>query len=173
MTDSPSPIVIEPSNPNWLILFQSEAALIQSVIGSYITSIEHIGSTAVPGLAAKPVIDILIGVQRVADSPLFLPPLTALGYIYRPEFESELPERRYLLKMKDGKHTHHLHIVESTTQFFRKELAFRDYLRMHPETAEAYATLKYELAKKFGSDRAGYTDAKTAFIQDVLGKTTQ
>jgi len=165
-----TPIVIEPYHSEWQKIYSHEAFLIQLTIGRYIRVIEHIGSTAVPGLAAKPIIDILIGVKSLKDSPHFIPRLCRWKYIYVPEFEVDLPERRYLFKQSHGEDTFHLHIVEPESEFFRRHLAFRDYLRANPETAAEYAELKRNLAHEFGSDRSGYTDAKTEFIQSIERK---
>ena len=96
--------------------------------------------------------------------------MTRLGYHYVPEYEVDLPERRYLYKLHNGEHTFHLHMVEPESEFFRRHIAFRDYLHSHPEAVEEYAELKRKLAKEFGSDRAGYTDAKTEFIQRIERK---
>lgn len=170
MPKTPSPIIIEPYNPQWPELFIRESSLIQISIGHYITVIEHIGSTAVPGLAAKPIIDMLIGVKSLADSSRFVPHLEQLGYVYVPEYEVNLPERRYLYKQQDGEDSFHLHMVEPQSLFFRRHIAFRDYLRSHPESVVEYATLKLKLASEFGSDRSGYTDAKTEFIQSIERK---
>ncbi|MRS03762.1 GrpB family protein [bacterium] len=170
MPKNPSPIVISAYQSNWPELFNQESAVIQSLIGNYITVIEHIGSTAVAGLAAKPIIDILIGVNHLSDSPRFVPPLQELGYIYVPEHEVDLPERRYLYKQESGEDTFHLHMVEPQSDFFRRHLAFRDYLRTHPEAVAEYAALKIRLAGEFGSDRSGYTDAKTDFIKEIEEK---
>ncbi len=167
MIKIPSPIVIETYQPQWPELFNQEAAVILSLIGSYLTVIEHIGSTAVPGLAAKPIIDMLIGVKSLADTPDFIPPLQNLGYVYVPEHEADLPERRYLYKQEHREDTFHLHMVEPQSDFFRRHRAFRDYLRSHPEAVAEYAALKIRLAAEFGSDRAGYTDAKTEFIRSI------
>jgi GrpB-like predicted nucleotidyltransferase (UPF0157 family) len=161
------PVVIVPYDPEWVKAFQNEAILIHLAIGRYITVIEHIGSTSVPGLAAKPIIDILIGVKSLSDTRLFVPRLFALGYSYYPEYEDELPERRYLDKTPPDGPGFHLHMVEPTTVFFRRHLFFRDYLRSHPASAAEYAALKNELAQKFGSDREGYTNAKTDFIKRI------
>lgn len=166
-----TPVVIVPYNTEWINLFQNESAMIRLVIGDYISSIEHIGSTSIPGLAAKPIIDMLIGVKHLADSPSFIPLLVGLGYHYKPEYEKDLPERRYLYKVEHGRDTFHLHMVEPDTAFFTRHIAFRDYLRTHPATMSAYASLKYDLAQKFGADREGYTDAKTDFIKDVERKS--
>lgn len=167
MEKIPTPIVIEPYHPAWQNKFRCEAFLIRCVIGQYITVIEHIGSTAVPGLAAKPIIDMLIGVKSLADAQRFVHQLERLGYVYVPKHEVELPERRYLYKQRRGEDTFHLHMVEQLSDFFKRHIAFRDFLRCHPEAVAEYASLKLRLAREFGSDRAGYTDAKTEFIQKI------
>jgi|APHig6443717497_1056834.scaffolds.fasta_scaffold53176_2 GrpB-like predicted nucleotidyltransferase (UPF0157 family) len=165
-----SPVFIVPYDPAWPQLFEEEKARILNDIGAYVISIEHMGSTAVPGLAAKPVIDILIGVRSLADSSLFIPPLTARGYEYVSLYEDEMPFRRYLHRKINGAHTHHLHMVEPDTEFYRVQLATRDYLRTHPEARDEYAALKLQLAEKYRNDRDSYTDAKGPFIQAILAK---
>jgi GrpB-like predicted nucleotidyltransferase (UPF0157 family) len=165
-----APVFIVPYDPAWPRLFEEEKARILQDIGSYVVNIEHMGSTAIPGLAAKPVIDILIGVRSLADAPLFIPPLTARGYEYVSRYEQEMPFRRYLNRKVNGEHTHHLHMVEPDTDFFRVQLAFRDYLRTHPKECEEYAALKLRLAEKYRNDRVAYTDSKNEFIQGILAK---
>lgn len=167
------PVEIVPYDPQWPALFEQEKAALLAAIGSYVCCIEHIGSTAVPGLDAKPVIDILIGVRYLGDAPAFIPPLEALGYDYIPRHEAVLPERRYLHRIVDGKHTHHLHIVEPESEFFRTHLLFRDYLRNHPEDARCYAELKYRLAEEFRNDRESYTSGKSALIEKIMQKANQ
>jgi GrpB-like predicted nucleotidyltransferase (UPF0157 family) len=162
------PIEVVPYDPRWPALFESSRREIDAAIGGFITSIEHIGSTAVPGLAAKPVIDILIGVRSLADAPLFLPPLASLGYTYIPEHEDVFPERRYLHCIVDGRHTHHLHIVEPGSEFYRVQILFRDYLRAHPHAAAEYAALKVRLAQQYQFNREAYTESKSDFIQNIL-----
>jgi len=163
-----APVIIIPYDPRWPVQFEEEKARLLADIGAYVLSIEHIGSTAVPGLAAKPVIDILIGVRSLANAPLFIPPLEARGYEYVAQYEDEMPFRRYLHRKVNGEHTHHLHMVEPTTRFYKVQLAFRDHLRSHPETHDVYAALKLDLAEKYRNDRMAYTDAKSDFILGVL-----
>lgn len=167
------PIEVLPYDPAWPLHYEAACQDILRAIGPYVTRIEHIGSTAVPGLAAKPVIDILVGVRSLADAPAFLPPLYPLGYAYQPEHEDVFPERRYLHRIVDGAHTHHLHIVEPQSEFFRVQLLFRDYLRLHPETAQRYAELKRRLAQQYRLDREAYTDGKSAFIAEILVQASQ
>jgi len=164
-------IEVVPYDPRWVEQYEAERMLILGAIGQYVIDIEHAGSTAVPGLAAKPVIDILVGIRDLADASNCIEPLTSLGYEYHPAFEIQLPERRYFKKPAGQElHTHHVHMVETTSNFWRAHILFRDYLRTHPEDAQAYACLKQELAIRFGENREGYTDAKTEFIESVLSK---
>ena len=145
-------------------MYEAEKALLLPAIGDHAVAIEHIGSTAVPGLAAKPIIDIMVGLGRLEDAPITVEPLRLLGYEYVPEFEAELPDRRYFRKGPISSRTHHLHMVAHGGPFWERQLLFRDYLCAHPETARAYARLKRDLAAMFGDDREGYTYAKTSFI---------
>jgi GrpB-like predicted nucleotidyltransferase (UPF0157 family) len=170
MRQTPTPIIIAPYRSEWPMEFNQEALRIQMSIGQYITQIEHIGSTAVPGLAAKPIIDILIGVNNLLDAPSFIPSLTQMGYVYVSKFEVDLPERRYLYKQNNGEDSFHLHIVEPESEFFHRHIAFRNYLRSHPESVKEYAALKIRLAQEYGSDRSSYTDAKTEFIRSIEQK---
>jgi len=165
-----APIVVVPYNPAWPLQYEEEKARILVAIAPFVVCMEHMGSTAVPGLAAKPVIDILIGVRRLGDAPLFLPPLISLGYDYVQKHEAVFPERRYLHRLVNGLHTHHLHMVEPDSNFFRVQIAFRDYLRRHADARDQYATIKLDLAQKYSNDRETYTYAKSAFIQGILAK---
>lgn len=161
-------IIIKEYDPKWQSFFEDESAVLMDAIGHYVADIQHIGSTAVPGLAAKPVIDILVGLRRLLDAQDCILPMEGMGYEYFPEFEDEFPERRYFRKTTNGKRTHQIHMVEINTEFWKRHLAFRDHLRTHPEAANEYAALKKELAKQFENDRKGYTNAKTDFIENVL-----
>jgi GrpB-like predicted nucleotidyltransferase (UPF0157 family) len=165
-----APVIVVPYDPRWPHLFEEEKEHLLADIRAYMVSIKHIGSTAVPGLAAKPVIDILIGVRSLQDAPHFIPPLEAHGYEYVPAYEDEMPFRRYLQRLVNCEHTHHLHMVEPDSRFYRVQLTIRDYLRTHPEARDGYAELKYDLANKFRNNRDAYTDAKGDFIQGILAK---
>ena len=129
----------------------------------------HVGATDVPGLAAKPVIDIMVGVKSLAGTPIFVERLEAIGYEYVPELERQMPSRRYFRKTVGGRRTHQVHLVErSDAAFWDRHVLFRDYLRAHPEVAERYTRLKYEVSDRFREDRVAYTDAKTDFIAEVV-----
>ena len=163
-----APILLTEYDPAWPEQFARERERIWQAVGPHLLAIEHIGSTAVPGLAAKPVIDILAAIRSLEEAPTCIAPLAALGYTYVPEYEAELPERRYFHHLAGGQHLHHLHMAQSDSRFWRVQLLFRDYLRAHPETAQAYTALKRRLAEQYRDDRAAYTEAKTEFILGVL-----
>lgn len=127
--------------------------------------IEHVGSTAVPGLAAKPVIDVMVGVESLDASRAALPLLEALGYTYAP-YRADV--MHWLCKPSFAHRTHHLHLVPFESALWRDRLAFRDALRADAALARRYEALKRELAAKFRDDREAYTEGKTPFVEAVL-----
>jgi len=127
--------------------------------------VHHVGSTAVPGLEAKPIIDILVGVLDLETARGCFAPLAELGYVYAPY----LPEQmHWFCKPDPADRTHHLHLAPLGSRRFRDELAFRDRLRGDPALAERYVELKRELAGKYRDDREVYTEAKAPFIAEAL-----
>jgi GrpB-like predicted nucleotidyltransferase (UPF0157 family) len=163
------PVRIVPADPAWPARFEVERDALAAAIGRWASGgIHHVGSTAVPGLDAKPVIDILVGVRDLASSRACFEPVAQLGYMYAPYL---IEEMHWFCKPDPSRRTHHLHLVPADSQCFREELAFRDCLRAHPDTAAEYAGLKYRLAVRFEHDREAYTDAKAGFIRDVLART--
>jgi len=165
-------IAIADYDPRWPELYQEEKRRILEVIGDLVAAIEHVGSTAVPDLAAKPIIDIIVGVHRLEDASRCVGPLIAMGYEYVPQYETYIPERRYFRKPKERPRTHHLHMVETTSEFWRRHLAFRDFLRSHPDVAREYAQLTRQLATRYGADGFGYAEAKSPFIKSVLARAS-
>ena len=167
----PTPIVIAGYDPSWPAMFEDESTIIRSVIGDNAVDIQHIGSTSVPGLAAKPIIDIIISVAAIDRArDLCVEPLSAVGYQYVPEFEIVMPERLYF--RKGDPRSHHIHMVVQDTGFWRRHILFRDYLRVHPAAARAYEALKRRLAKEHGTDMDGYTDGKSDFIRETEDRAT-
>ena len=165
------PVEIVDYDPQWPVLYEEEKSRILNVIGRRIVAIEHIGSTAVPGLAAKPIIDIIVAVRHLIDAGECIEPLQSIGYEYVPEFEVEIPERRFFRKGPPEARTHHIHMIELTSEFWERHLLFRDYLRSHPDVAQQYYQLKKELAARYGSDREAYAGAKTPFIESIVAKS--
>lgn len=120
-----------------------------------------------PGLDAKPVVDILVGVADLESSRACFEPLAALDYVHAPYLETEM---HWFCKPDPSRRTHHLHLVPQGSRRYADELAFRDHLRASPDSAAQYAALKRELANRFGTDRDGYTEAKGEFIRAALGR---
>ena len=160
------PVRIEPYDPAWLTKFEEERALLADTIGDWVVGgIHHVGSTAVPGLAAKPIIDILAGVVDLTSSRPCIDLLAKLDYVYAPYRADEM---HWFCKPDPSRRTHHLHLVPADSNRFRDELAFRDHLRAHPVAAADYEALKRELARRFEHDREAYSEAKGEFIRSIL-----
>lgn len=160
------PVLVVEYDPEWPHRYEAERARIVTALGGLIAGIEHVGSTAVPGLGGKPVIDMMVGVARFEDGECCVTPLEGLGYEYRGE--AGIPGRLYF--RKGLPRTHQVHLVEQDGDFWEDVLLFRDFLRTHPETAEKYYSLKKELAVKFPTDREVYAEAKTPFIRAVVDR---
>lgn len=160
---------VVPYDPAWPRQFLEEAERLQAVFGRELVDIHHIGSTSVPGLAAKPIIDILPVVRDIGVVDRFNGAMGEMGYEAKGELG--LPGRRYFRRthVRDGFvcHSHHVHVYALGNPEIDRHLAFRDYLRANPEVARRYAELKQELARRFPRDIEGYMDGKDAFIKDV------
>jgi GrpB-like predicted nucleotidyltransferase (UPF0157 family) len=154
-------------DPTWPERFAREAAVLRSASGLIGAPIEHIGSTAVPGLAAKPTIDIAVGLGQLDDADPLLAPLSGLGYEYQPQAERVVPSRRFLRKGPASAPTYHLHLVECESPEWERWITFRDYLRAHPDATHAYEQLKWRLAAE-NPDSEAYTAGKGPFIEAVL-----
>jgi GrpB-like predicted nucleotidyltransferase (UPF0157 family) len=163
-----APIEIVPADPAWPERFEQERALLELAIGPWLTGgIHHVGSTAVPGLAAKPVIDILAGVESLHASRASFDRLEALDYHYAPYRTDEM---HWLCKPSPAHRTHHLHLVPTGSPRYRDELAFRDALRNDPQLARGYQRLKEQLAAQHREDREAYTEGKAPFVAGVLAR---
>lgn len=167
------PIIIADYDPQWPVLFEQERQLILAALENGAILIEHIGSTAISGMAAKPVIDIAIGIQSLEMAPEYIPLIKGLGYIYEPTLERLLPERRFFWKGTPVVHTYHIHMAEIKSPAWVKPIVFRDYLRKHPDEAQHYGELKKSLAERYGSDMDAYVGGKTAFVEQMLLKAAQ
>lgn len=166
MTDT---IVIVPYDPSWPAAFEAEAGRLRQALGPLALRIDHVGSTAVPGLAAKPVIDIQISVKDLQPLEVWRPALEALGYRHVPDPDDATYP--FLHRPAAWPHTHHIHVCAAGGAEERRHLAFRDALRARPELAAAYAELKCSLAREHSAvtheSRNAYADAKTEFIAAV------
>ncbi len=167
-------IIVEEYNPDWVDSFLQEKESLLSALCSNIIDLEHIGSTSVFDLAAKPIIDILIGVKTLDEAEKCIPILEKMNYQYVPEFEDILPERRYFCKPSQGEgHDIHLHMTILGSDFWERQLLFRNYLRMHSDARDRYSKLKKRLAKKHRNNREAYTNAKEDFILKCIEKARE
>lgn len=159
-------------DPRWPALFAEEAVRLRAALDpDLVVGLEHFGSTAIPGMAAKPIIDILIAVRSLAEArATFIEPLEELDYVFWAD--NPKPDRLFFVKGMPPygeRRTHHVHVVEPTAEPWQR-LGFRDYLRTHPAEAKRYAALKRKLANDHRSDREAYTDAKAAFVAGIMAK---
>jgi GrpB-like predicted nucleotidyltransferase (UPF0157 family) len=164
-----APIHIEPHSPAWPIAFAAERDVLRVVLAPWLAGpIEHVGSTAVPGLAAKPVIDIMAAVWDLESSRTALPLLAQSGYCHAPYKQDAM---HWFCKPGFELRTHHLHLVPYRSALWNDRIAFRDRLRADSSLADEYAQLKRRLAVTHRHDREAYTEAKTPFIEKVLSSS--
>lgn len=162
-------VEVVPPNPAWRSEFEAESRRIASVMGENVVTIHHIGSTAIPGIYAKPVIDFLIEVKAIAKIDEQTAAMATLGYEAMGEFG--LPGRRYFRKNRSPDiRTHNVHAYEVGSPEINRHLAFRDYMIAHPEIAQQYSKLKRELAKQYPHDIEGYMDGKDEFVKAIEQK---
>lgn len=160
-------VALEPHQSEWKRRYEREVERLESIAGDRCHGYEHIGSTAVEGLAAKLVIDLLAVVDDLSDARTTLVPmLEKHGYEHRPD--GDVRGRLFLAKGPRTNRTHYLSLTERDSDFYAEKLAFRDHLREHPDTATEYESLKRELAEKHPHDRNTYTERKGVFIERVL-----
>jgi GrpB-like predicted nucleotidyltransferase (UPF0157 family) len=161
-----APVEIVDYDPAWPAQFEQERALLERVLAPWLVgAIEHIGSTAVPGLAAKPVIDIMAPVRDLASSRAAIDALAPLGYVHHPYRPDEM---HWFCKPSAAFRTHHLHLVPRSSALWRERIGFRDALRANRALAAEYEQLKRRLAAIHRLDREAYTDAKSPFVRRVL-----
>jgi GrpB-like predicted nucleotidyltransferase (UPF0157 family) len=166
------PIHLVAPTANWRAVFEAESRLIADTLkalGSF--TLHHIGSTAIPGICAKPTIDMILEIASADDLQSLVESLASIGYSYVPE-PTAGPAQAVFYKgySEDGSSGQTFHLHARPADQPHRELVFRDYLNVHPQTAAEYEALKLELAKRYRTDRDAYTDSKTAFIEDVLKK---
>lgn len=164
-------IIIAPYNPQWPVVFEQEKHLLLKALNKWSITVEHIGSTAVTGLAAKPIIDTMVGIESLElVNQEFIDALSQIDYEYVPEYEKEIPDRKYFRKNShEGVRTHQIHVAQQASAFWKRQLAFRDYLRTHRDAAQEYADLKRRLATIY-TDTQEYARAKNEFIEKSLKK---
>lgn len=160
-------VKLAPYDPEWAKLFDIEKNDIKSAFGEKALGIEHIGSTAIPGMDAKPILDLMVAVEQIGDYSAFTTKLEMLGYGFRRDNRSSQEHVLYV-KGPEDKRTHYLKLTTVDSSFWREHILFRDYLIRHPESAEEYSKLKHELLEKYGGERTNYTEDKADFIKSII-----
>ena len=159
-------VKLAPYSPDWPAQFAAEADIVRRHVGDLALDVQHIGSTAVPGMDAKPIIDMAVAVESLASVPACAERLARAGYEYKGEYG--LPGRHFFTK---GNPTlFHLHIVEKTSEHWRVWLTFRDHLNAHADVRREYNDFKRGLARQYADNREAYTTAKHPFISNILKK---
>lgn len=161
-------IALHPYEVTWPRAFEAERSRLLSLFPGDWVAIEHIGSTAVPGLQAKPVIDLLAGVRSIHDAERLAQPLCQVGYATSAAFNASLSDRKWFMRWANGHRTHHLHLVVHGGPVWQERIKFREALRSSPELAANYTALKTQLATAHPHDREAYTDGKAEFVSAVV-----
>lgn len=158
-------IEVVPYDPNWKNKFILEARIIKSIFSKEILSIHHIGSTAIPGISAKPIIDVLVEVNNIDRIDDYNTKMIEHGFI--PKGESGIPNRRFFIKGSEEFRTSHIHIFEKGNSEIKRLLNFRNYLIAHPKEAKKYSQLKENLARDYPENINGYIDGKDIYVKKV------
>ena len=161
-------VILVDYQESWQQQFQQEKQRLLNACGEKLTAVEHVGSTSVPGLVAKPLLDIAVALKALEDGEDAVPCIIRLGYEYLGE--RGIPGRFYFVLRAEGRSLAHVHMYEQNHSDLRDLVAFKTYLLHHPEAVQAYAELKRELYVKYRDDRSSYTSVKGAFIQTILSK---
>ena len=159
---------MEKHNPKWANKFEMEKKSLSEILGDKAIGIHHIGSTAVSGISAKPIVDIAVEVENFSVLERLNDKLKEKGFIYRP-IHDKIYKRLYIKGGKDFR-SHHIHFYKKDSEQLKNDLFFRDYLINHPETAKQYDELKRTLAAEYPDDRKKYTKSKNEFIESILAK---
>ena len=161
-------VELKEQKEEWRREYEKEMSRIKSIIGDKISDFEHIGSTAIDGIKAKPVIDMIAIVDNIEKSDEIVTILEENGYEHRPN--GDLEGRIFLAKGSENNRTHYLSLTEKGSEFHKRTTSFRDYLNSHPEAAKKYSQLKEELADKYADNRDKYTKEKSEFIDRIVEK---
>ena len=165
-------VVIAPYDPQWKNEFEKICAMIQSYIGEYLESIEHVGSTSVEGLGAKPIIDVDAVLRDRNDLPMVIERLAAYGYVHQGDLG--LPGREAFFRPRDydaqeqSVMNYHFYVCHRDARPYLEHIAFRDYLRTHPQARDEYQRIKQELAQRYRYDVDTYCEQKTTFVRSIL-----
>jgi len=159
-------VTLIPNSPGWKDGFEKEKRRLQKAPGDLVVGIEHVGSTAIPGVSAKPIVDIAIVVRSIKSPDRLIKLLEGLGYEYK--LDDDVPGRLFFTKGPEKKRTHYIHVVELKGREWKNLILFRDYLLSHKKAVHQYTELKNKLAKSYALDRKSYTSGKDEFIKTII-----
>ncbi len=163
-------VKLVPHDPEWEELFRSERAKLQEIFREIVIDIQHVGSTVIPTIPAKPIIDIAVLVKSLKDAKKYTENIEAMGYQKKQENRAE---RLFFTKGPEENRIVYLHIGDGGTDYIKDMVLFRDYMIQNPAEAERYAKMKHELMEKFSEAREKYTAGKDEFVQEILRKAKQ
>ena len=149
----------------WSKIFNKDKNIILQILRNSVADIQHVGSTAIPGISAKPIIDILVGLKHISEAERFISEFEEKSYEFRPNASTQ--DRLLFIKGGENFRTHHIHVVQYDTNEWNRMIRFRDYLRENPNVAMEYKNLKEELAVKFPNNREEYTKGKESFVKKI------
>lgn len=155
-------------NSKWKQAYEKEKKLLLNALGDLIVDIQHVGSTSIPGVQAKPIIDIAVTVESFKKASGYIETLERIGYKYKTD--DDKPNRLFFTKGPENKRTHYLHIGTARGNYIRDMILFRDYLNRHKGAVKEYNNLKTALAEKFGKEREQYTEGKSGFVEKIVKK---
>ena len=159
-------VEVVPHDPRWRDAFEAEAKHVAAALGENVVAVHHVGSTAIPNIHAKPIVDLLVEVREIAEVDGRSSAMESLGYEVMGEYG--IPGRRYFRKdNREGIRTHHIHAFEAGSEEAERHLAFRDYMIAHPAEAQRYSDLKRSLAEEHPQSPDGYMDGKDGFIKEM------
>lgn len=158
---------LEPYNPEWQKLFETEKSALKEVLGDKFINAEHVGSTAIPGMKAKPILDLMLAIPDLENWEWIKEPLAKLGYEFRRDFRNEQGHILFV-KGPEENRTHYLKITEPNSDFWTEHILFRDYLVKNPQYSEEYQNLKEKLFDAHAGNREPYTKGKEEFVRKIL-----
>ena len=161
-------VLLSPYRNEWTKLYEEEEKLLKEAAGSLIIDMQHVGSTSVPGLVSKSIIDIAVTVKTLKEGEKCIEPFTVIGYEYKLDNVTEGILHHYFSKGGYHNRTHHIHVEEWNSKLWYNHILFRDYLRAHSDVMNEYAKLKIQLAEKFPLDRVSYRAGKDEFIESII-----
>jgi len=162
-------VCLEEYNPQWRVLFDEEKVRLKELLGNQLIGVEHVGSTSIPGIKAKPILDLMIAIKDLNDWAWLKESLSKLGYEFRKDYR-ETQEHILFVKGPEENRTHYLKATEFNSDFWVEHILFRDYLINNPEYLNQYQELKEKLFKEYNGDREPYTKGKEEFIKMILAR---